>query len=373
MENYFYPISSADNIGASSYFLNIHGTKIIFDCGARQNAILSFPDYSALLGPHISGFDEIKYIFISHAHYDHIGSLPKLALQAMNARIFTTKTTKELIRLQLLVFDRNSKLNEPEKLRLRKREMIETVMDRIEEVPVLKKVKLEELSFTFYPAGHMAGAVMTMIESQEQRVMYTGDFSTQKLMGINEPDFQGARPDVLIMNATNGFRYKANTKFDYKSLERKIKQKLARGSNVLLQSNSIPKQLDLFYALKLMDLPVKAYLDQTSYPIAKAFSETGYQVFTDRLSGCLEPPKHQHVMISQAADPRYEIICVDYYSIHASFSDLINLVYQFMPKKVFAVHYQIQEDSLCFIDDLKIQDRYHGDIYLCKQNREYEL
>ena len=35
MNNYFLPLGGADEVGASSYFVNVDGVRMIFDAGAR--------------------------------------------------------------------------------------------------------------------------------------------------------------------------------------------------------------------------------------------------------------------------------------------------------------------------------------------------
>ncbi|MDD5936297.1 MAG: MBL fold metallo-hydrolase [Clostridiales bacterium] len=371
--DYLFPISSADDIGASSYFLSFQGSNLIFDCGARYNATISYPQYSVLLGEHVEGFDRIDAIFLSHAHFDHIGSLAAIAAQASQAAIYATKTTKEIIKLQLIDFDRVSRKEEPLKLKKMRQLQVQKIIERIIEIPVMRPMLLNGMEITFFPAGHMAGACMVYVKKNGKSVLYTGDFSFDSFMGMNEPNFNGVHPNVLIMTGTNGFRYQIKTKLDYKNLEKHIKASLKKGRNVLIQSQSIPKHLNFFYALKMMKIPVKAYIHTSSMPIANAFSELGYHIFSDALTMDQKCPEQKHILISEFAEPGYDVIQIDCYSLHASFSDLINLVYLYMPEKVFVVHYEPELNTLCFVDDLLEQGRYHGTITMCKNMVKYEI
>ena len=67
MENYMLPLAGADEIGASAYFVNIDGVKILFDAGARTGGSLKFPDY-VILKEVLGGYDGLDYIILSHAH-----------------------------------------------------------------------------------------------------------------------------------------------------------------------------------------------------------------------------------------------------------------------------------------------------------------
>ena len=45
MNNYFLPLGGADEVGASSYFVNVDGVRMIFDAGARIHGMEIYPDY----------------------------------------------------------------------------------------------------------------------------------------------------------------------------------------------------------------------------------------------------------------------------------------------------------------------------------------
>ena len=49
MNNYFLPLGGADEVGASSYFVNVDGVRMIFDAGARIHGMEIYPDYHMLL------------------------------------------------------------------------------------------------------------------------------------------------------------------------------------------------------------------------------------------------------------------------------------------------------------------------------------
>ena len=83
MNDYFIPLGGADEIGASSYFLSVDGINILLDCGARLKENELFPDYERILQE--IDYSEIDFILISHAHFDHIGSLASIATRAENA------------------------------------------------------------------------------------------------------------------------------------------------------------------------------------------------------------------------------------------------------------------------------------------------
>ena len=176
MNNYFLPLGGADEVGASSYFVNVDGVRMIFDAGARIHGMEIYPDYHMLL-QYIDDYTDIDFIFLSHAHYDHIGSYHILGDLAKNAEIAATKATKEFTKLQLMDFGRMITSEEKEVIKKAKYRQAEAAINRIKEVPVMKEMKREKCSFTFYPAGHMAGAAMIEVRTKNHVIFYLLEIS----------------------------------------------------------------------------------------------------------------------------------------------------------------------------------------------------
>ena len=70
----FINLTRQTEIGANSYLLEIAGRKIVLDAGLhpRKLAEEALPNYRSIPDEAVSS------IFVSHAHQDHIGSLPVL-------------------------------------------------------------------------------------------------------------------------------------------------------------------------------------------------------------------------------------------------------------------------------------------------------
>ena len=93
----FINLTRRTEIGANSYLVEIAGRKIVLDAGLhpRQLAEEALPNYR-----HIPD-ESVSSIFISHAHQDHIGSLPVLMRRQPQARVFMTEATARLSEVML--------------------------------------------------------------------------------------------------------------------------------------------------------------------------------------------------------------------------------------------------------------------------------
>jgi Cft2 family RNA processing exonuclease len=94
---HFLPLGGADEIGASCFYLNISGTGILLDCGIhpRKNGFEALPDFEPLNNL------PLDYAFISHAHQDHIGSLPFLIQKFPHVVVYSTPQTREIAEITL--------------------------------------------------------------------------------------------------------------------------------------------------------------------------------------------------------------------------------------------------------------------------------
>src|SRR5437879_11163147 len=88
----FINLTRHTEIGANSYYFEAGGRRLILDCGmhpkdAGENAL---PNWKPIEG------QTIDAILITHAHQDHIGTLPVLMRHQPHARIFMTEATSEI-------------------------------------------------------------------------------------------------------------------------------------------------------------------------------------------------------------------------------------------------------------------------------------
>ncbi len=180
----FINLTRRTEIGANSYLVEIAGRKIVLDAGLhpRQLAEEALPNYR-----HIPD-ESVSSIFISHAHQDHIGSLPVLMRRQPQARVFMTEATARLSEV-MLHNSINVMTRQREDLGLatyplfthRETEQAAMVWHKAQ---VGQRWSMEgervpddenENNFEFFEAGHILGAVGILFRAEGKRIFYTGD------------------------------------------------------------------------------------------------------------------------------------------------------------------------------------------------------
>ncbi|MCX5751816.1 MAG: MBL fold metallo-hydrolase [Candidatus Saganbacteria bacterium] len=159
----FASLVGGKHIARHSHLLKIGSMKILIDPGVRNGDGVAIGT-NALEG--------VNYIFLTHAHMDHVGDLVKAMEQYPNAQVFGTPAT---IALVAHLF-RNSKLVDPSLTRIR----IDDCLGRIRAVHYDREIGLGKgIHVKFLRAGHILGSASILVCAPEGNILITGDFTTQ--------------------------------------------------------------------------------------------------------------------------------------------------------------------------------------------------
>lgn len=213
-------LGGAMEIGGSCIYIRIAGKGILMDSGIRQsNSKDPLPDFRTIQEE--GGLDAI---IVSHAHMDHIGTLPIISKAFPQAPVYMTAMTADLTRVLLYDSLKIMKYREDEIPHYSEQDVL-AMLGRIHPIGYQTPFPVfEKFTLTFYPAGHIAGAACIYLTTEEGSLFYSGDFSSFSQRTIEGARIPKLRPDAAIVETTYGNRLHANRQVEEKRLVELVRE-----------------------------------------------------------------------------------------------------------------------------------------------------
>lgn len=299
----------------TSYKMTINEKVVLFDCGNI-----------------IDNAKDVDYIFISHEHQDHWKGLIDVILNT-NARIFSTRTTKNLICALLEKILYWNKRPEGHN--------IKRAFANIETLYFEETILLDGLKATLYPSGHTFGSSMIYIQADLENVLYTGDMDYQPKNVNHQYYFPlNNKVDYLIVDGTT---------FIKDDIKKQSVQRIRNFNNNIIKINVRPeKAVYVAHAFintgKYDDYKVFLRRDLSWY--IESLHKQGYPIFTSKKilletqKQGLGDVKGKKILIS---NDKYDVYNKDYMlSLHISHDDLVTFIHSLVSNpNVYIGHYNL--------------------------------
>lgn len=249
----FLPIGGGNEIGANCYYLNFHGNGIILDCGIhpQKTGLESLPGFNLLKDK------PIDWCLISHAHQDHIGSLPFLVKKFPYVKVITTPQTRALAELTLhnSVSILKKEIND-ESFEFYTHDEVDLLIKMIGYKEYNNEIELNsfhqhaqnKVNAIFYDAGHILGSAGVLLENNGYKIFYTGDINLTNQTLIPGATLPKTKVDTLILETTYGATDSAlllNWKEESIRLAREANKILNQGGSILIPVFSLGKMQEM--------------------------------------------------------------------------------------------------------------------------------
>ncbi len=377
---YFLPLGGSQRIGASCYYLRLGKHNIILDAGIGFDKKTLFePDFRPLLtSPFMKSLSQIDQIFVSHAHLDHVGYLPKLMSMARHAQVYMTEPTAMLAQYQLLdnKFARDNDSNEDERL------AIQYLLQQVVTVGYLQTIHFGDYTATFYQAGHIPGAMMIMFSYGGRNILYTGDYS------VNSTDLTGGcdlladcRLDTIIMcglHAKHPNYCRASDQVY--ALADEILLRVCRGERIACHTVQLSKGIEFLKILNSRNLcHIPIYVDHQLMQMVDVMGKLSIPILTidnRLLNGNYDPMPHILLMSEglKHCKDGYRHVQVDF-TLHEDFAEMVQLLKHYHPRQAVLVHCSppLQADDLT-VEQILMYDGSCNTQFLFAEEKEiYKL
>lgn len=267
-------------VTGSCYNVEVGKNKVLVDCGMFQGTKeitkLNFEPFP--FKP-----KEISYVFLTHAHIDHSGLIPKLYKEGFRGKIYATSATVDLCKIMLLdsahIHEMDTEHENRRRLRqgLKKREPLYTQADATACMKLFKKIKYDELikindeiSVTYRDAGHIIGSSIIQMNLNEmgkqKKLVFSGDLGQWDVPIVKNPTFIDDA-DYIFVESTYGNRLHEKVEKREEALLNCIKKSIENGGKLLVPSFAIERTQEILYSLnklvkeKKMPKNYKIFLD----------------------------------------------------------------------------------------------------------------
>ncbi len=270
----------AGEVTGANYLLEVGGKKILIDCGMAQGS-----RFAELQNFEPFAYDpsEIDALFVTHAHIDHTGRIPKLWKDGFRGKIYSTAPTKDSS--EYLLLDSEHVLQKEAAQEgypsLYETVDVEGAMSVWHNLKYHESTGVGDVKVTPYNAGHILGSACYKIEAEGKSIIFSGDLGNFPAPIIQDTEMLTSA-DFVLIESTYGNRVHEPTERREQELEEAIERVIKTGGALIVPAFAMERTQDLLFHInrlvesrKIPHVPV--YIDS---PLAIKLTEV-YKKFED--------------------------------------------------------------------------------------------
>ena len=255
-------IGAAHEVTGSCHYLQVGKKRFLVDCGMEQGKDL-FENAELPVSP-----SEIDYVFLTHAHIDHSGMLPKLYHDGFRGQIISTPATARLCDIMLRDSAHIQSMEAQWRNKKAKRkvdgemyEPIYTMEDALEAIKLFVEYPYDKIfsvsdgiRFRFTDIGHLLGSASIELwleeGSTQKKIVFSGDIGNKSQPLLRDPEYTD-EADYVVMESTYGDRLHEIDETDViHEFASVIQETFRRGGNVVIPAFAVGRTQVLLYHIR---------------------------------------------------------------------------------------------------------------------------
>ncbi len=238
----------AQEVTGACYLLEAAKTKILVDCGLFQcPKICEARNHE----PFPFNASEIKAVFITHAHVDHIGRIPKLFRERFAGKVYSTPATKELAKIMLednlQLLKKGLAENGKEGLLFDENDLA-SAMQNWEDLEYHEEKNIGDFEIQLLDAGHILGSAMIEIKAENKKIIFSGDLGNPPAP-LLRPTEKITGADFLTVESTYGDRLHEDREQRKLKIERVIENTIKKKGVLMIPAFSLERTQELLFEL----------------------------------------------------------------------------------------------------------------------------
>lgn len=255
-------LGAARTVTGSCFMVTTNKYKFLVDCGMFQGqnkeVMLNVDDFT--FAP-----NTIDFMFLTHAHIDHSGRIPKLYNDGFSGKIYTTKATADLCSIMLPdsghIQEMEIEWINRKRIRAGKHPVppLYTAEVAADSLKLFEPCSYDEvlevnqdIKVRFRDAGHMLGSAIIELwireDGKETKVVFTGDLGNNDTPILKNPELVGSA-DILVMESTYGDRNHKEREDRFERFVDIVNETIDKGGSVVIPSFAVGRTQEIVYGL----------------------------------------------------------------------------------------------------------------------------
>lgn len=254
-------IGATHEVTGSCTLLEVNDKFYLVDCGMEQGR-----DVFENITLPIAAAD-IEAVFVTHAHIDHSGMIPRLFHDGFKGTVYATDVTCDLCNIMLLDSAHIQEMEAEWRTRKAQRaggeavEPLYTTDDALGAIQLFRRCTYGDMiqagdgiEVRFTDAGHLLGSAFVELWLTEgnttKKIVFSGDVGNNDQRIIRNPQ-PVAETDYLVIESTYGNRvHEADRKNVVEELAKHLQRAFDRGGNVIIPAFAVGRTQEMLYAIR---------------------------------------------------------------------------------------------------------------------------